>query len=192
MGGLPLIRQELGLSRAPAGYDGEPLWTLHDPATNRFYQIGWPVFEIPSRWRMRGREALVEAVNSETTLRISASDVDDVSRFLASHNLLVASGAEDSERLDIAARRARPSPLRWLLHNYLFFRVPLIRPMPLLRLLYPAVAFVYRPAFLFIMAILVLLGLFLVSRQWDNFTHTFSSYFSVEGVLAFAIALAFA
>jgi putative peptide zinc metalloprotease protein len=43
---LPPLRQELTLQPAPAAPDGAPTWTLHDPAANRFFQLGWPAFEI--------------------------------------------------------------------------------------------------------------------------------------------------
>ena len=46
---LPL-RQEIGLYPGPPALDGSPSWTLHDPSAHRFYRIGWPEFEILSRW----------------------------------------------------------------------------------------------------------------------------------------------
>jgi len=67
---LPPLREEIGISRGPAALDGSPTWTLHDPAVNRFYRLGWPEFEIVSRWDSRDADELVARVNAETTLRI--------------------------------------------------------------------------------------------------------------------------
>lgn len=38
---LPPLREDLRLLPGPSGEDGAPTWTLHDPARNRFFRIGW-------------------------------------------------------------------------------------------------------------------------------------------------------
>jgi putative peptide zinc metalloprotease protein len=189
---LPPLRQELTLSPAPAAPDGSPAWTLHDPATHRFYQIGWTAFEILSRWPLGTVEAVVGAVNAQTTLHVDAEDVIELARFLAGHHLSMAATPEDSARLADAAARQKLSVPMWLLKNYLFLRVPLVRPMPFLRRAYPWIAFVYRPAFWQLIALATLLGLYLVSRQWDAFVHTFHAYTTWQGLLGLALALSFA
>jgi putative peptide zinc metalloprotease protein len=118
-------------------------------------------------------EAVVGAVNAQTTLHVDAEDVTELARFLAGHHLSMAATPEDSARLADAAARQKLSVPMWLLKNYLFLRVPLVRPMPFLRRVYPWIAFVYRPAFWQLIALATLLGLYLVSRQWDAFVHTF-------------------
>lgn len=189
---LAPLRQELTLSPAPPAPDGSPAWTLHDPATHRFYQIGWAAFEILSRWSLGTVDAVVGAVNAQTTLHVDDEDVSGLARFLAGHHLTVAITPEDNARLADAARRQKLSAPMWLLKNYLFLRVPLVRPMPFLRRVYPWIAFVYRPVFWQLIALATLLGLYLVSRQWDAFVHTFHAYTTWQGLLGLAIALSFA
>lgn len=189
---LPPLRQELTLRPAPAAPDGAPTWTLHDPAVNRFYQLGWTAFEILSRWPLGEVDAVVVAVHAQTTLRIERDDVLALLQFLAGHHLLQAASAQDSGRLREVARRSKPSPGRWLLKNYLFLRVPLVRPMPFLRWLSPWVGFVYRPGFWWLVGAVALAGLYLVSRQWESFVHTFHAYTSWQGLLGLALALSFA
>jgi len=46
---LPQLRQELTLTRGIPSPEGAPTWMLHDPAANRFFQLGWPAFELLSR-----------------------------------------------------------------------------------------------------------------------------------------------
>ncbi len=125
---LPALRQDLSLHPGPAGEDGAPTWTLHDPAANRFYRLTWTAFEILSRWTLRKPEAVLEAVASETTLRVDTEDLKSVLGFLSGHHLLEAQSAADTQRLAQISSAAKPSKLRWLLQNYLFFRVPLLRP----------------------------------------------------------------
>lgn len=189
---LPPLRQELTLNPAPAAPDGAPTWTLHDPAANRFYQLGWPAFEILSRWSLGDSDAVVAAVNAQTTLVVAHDDVIDLLQFLLGHHLVLAATAQDTERLQQSAQRQKLTPAMWLLKNYLFLRIPLVRPMPLLRRLSPWVAVVYRPAFWWLVAGVAVTGLYLVSRQWDTFAHTFRAYTTWQGLLGLALALSFA
>ena len=189
---LPPLRQELTLNSAPAAPDGSPCWTLHDPAANRFYQLGWAAFEILSRWSLGTAEAVVEAVNAQTTIAVDTDDVLGLAQFLAGHHLILAAGAQGTAQLNAAAARQRLSVPMWLLKNYLFLRIPLVRPMPFLRRAYPWIAFVYRRGFWWLTAAVLLLGLYLVSRQWDSFVHTFHAYTTWQGLLGLALALSFA
>ena len=189
---LPPLRQELTLNPAPAAPDGSPTWTLHDPAANRFYELGWPAFEILSRWSLGTVDAVVAAVNAQTTLSVDAEDVVALAQFLGGHHLFLAATPQDSVLLAQAAARHKLSIPRWLLKNYLFLRVPLVQPMPFLRRVYPWISFVYRPGFWWLTLGVVVLGLYLVSRQWDSFVHTFHAYTTWQGLLGLGIALSFA
>lgn len=189
---LPPLRQELTLHAAPATPDGVPNWTLHDPAANRFYQLSWAAFEILSRWSLGHADEIAAVVNGETTLDIEAADVDALAQFLADHHLVIAATPADTARLDRAAARRKLTLPKWLLNNYLFLRVPLVRPMPFLRRVSPWIGFVYRPGFWWFMLGVAALGLYLVTRQWDSFVHTFRAYTSWQGLLGLGIALSFA
>lgn len=189
---LPALRQELTLHPAPAAPDGSPCWTLHDPAANRFYQLCWTAFEMLSRWNLGSVEAVVEAVNAQTTIHVGEDDVLELMQFLAGHHLTLAASPGDTARLGTAAAKHRLSAPMWLLKNYLFLRIPLVRPMPLLRRAYPWIAFVYRPAFWWATLAALITGLYLVSRQWDSFVHTFHAYTTWQGLLGLAVALSFA
>lgn len=189
---LPALRQELSLTRGAPASDGSPTWMLHDPAANRFYQLGWPAFEMLSRWPLGDAQAIVEAINRETTLTVGPDDLDALLRLLRQANLCVAATAEDTGRLSAVAQAGRISHAMWLLKHYLMIRIPLWNPMPFLRRGARYVAFVYRPAFWIAVAASALLGLALVSRRWDVFVHTFRAYADWHGLLAISVALAFA
>lgn len=189
---LPPLRQELSLQPAPPSADGAPAWTLHDPASNRFFQIGWPAFEILARWPLGDAQAIADAVNRETTLRIDAEEVFALAQFLVAQHLTLAATPQDTAHLAATAARHRLSLPKWLLKNYLFLRIPLLQPMPLLRRLAPWLQGVYRPRFWWIVLGAAVLGLYLVSRQWDAFVHTFRAYAGLQGLLGLGVALSFA
>lgn len=188
-GFLPPLREELALYPGPRALDGSPTWTLHDPARNQFFRIGWPEFEMLSRWDVGDAAALVERVRHETTLDLAPEDVGDVARFLLGHNLARASGREGTTGLLAKAGAMRQHWAMWLLKNYLFLRIPLVRPDGLLTAAYPWIRWVFTPTFRKAVLLVGLLSLYLVARRWDDYLDTFSYLFSIEGAIYFALTL---
>ena len=189
---LPSLRQELSLTRGADALDGSPTWMLHDPAANRFYQLGWPAFEMLSRWTLDDACKIVDAVNAETTLTVSLDDFEALLRLLQYANLFVSISPASTERLRAVAEASQVSQAMWLLKHYLLIRIPLWQPMPFLRRCARYVEFVYKPAFWLIVGACALLGLALVSRRWDAFVHTFRAYADWHGLVAIGLTLAFA
>jgi len=186
---LPPLREEIALHPGPTALDGAPTWTLHDPARNQFYRLGWREFEILSRWDSGTAEALAERLGQETTIDADAEDVLDVARFLAFHHLLASHTAEGTRFMLTRAARYRQHWAMWLLKNYLFLRIPLFRPDRWLDRVYPRLAWLYAPIFRRVVIATALFALYLVVRQWDAFLDTFLYLFSFEGAVYFALAL---
>lgn len=189
---LPALREDLSLYPAAPAADGSPAWHLADPAANRFYHLGWAAFEILARWQLGSAEAIVAAVNGETTLHIGLAEVDDIVRFLGQHQLLEASSERDSARFlgQLAARRT--GWLSWLVKNYLFFRVPLVQPSRFLDRWVGHLELFWRRPFWLGAALFAMLSLLLVARQWDSFVHSFAGYQGWQMLLSFGVALSFA
>jgi len=189
---LPQLRQELTLTRGATTPEGAPTWMLHDPAANRFFQLSWPAFELLSRWPLDNAHAIVEEVNRATTLRVSLDDFTALVRTLSQQNLLVSASADDTERLHAQAAAGRLTSAKWLLKHYLMIRVPLWHPMTFLRRGARFVQPVFRPGFWVLVLGVAAVGLFMVSRSWDEFVHTFHGYADLRGLVAIALALGFA
>jgi putative peptide zinc metalloprotease protein len=185
---LPL-REEIAIFPGPAALDGSPSWTLHDPSSNRFYRLGWREFEMLSRWDSGNAAALTARVEAETTLRVEQHDVDDLVKFLFSFDLLRTSSPEATANLIRKAQRQRGSWGRWLLHNYLFIRIPLLRPDRFLNASYPYLRFLFSPLVAAVVVAIGLIGLVRAARQWDVFLGTFVDLFSVQGAIGFAVTL---
>jgi putative peptide zinc metalloprotease protein len=192
MSSLPQLRQELTLTPGAPTPDGAPSWMLHDPAANRFFQLGWPAFELLSRWPLGDPQVIVDAVNRETTLRVSTDDFSVLLITLRQQNLLVAANSADTQRLRASAEAGRLTHAMWLLKHYLMIRIPLWKPMGFLRRCAPCIGFAYRPEFWWVITTCALVGLAMVSRHWDEFTHTFHSYADLSGLFAIGVTLAFA
>ncbi len=186
---LPTLRQELGLFPAPPAENGTPSWTLHDPPANKFYLLGWPAFEILSRWNLGTAQYVIHAVNQETTLTVTEHDVVNMIAFLEQNFLLQTVTPAGTQYLLSAQAASRPGWASWLLKNYLFIRVPLIKPARFLKNFGPFVEFIYSRSF-FTMALIATLAVFyFISRQWDIFVHSFTAYRSLEGIMAVGCAI---
>lgn len=188
---LPELRDELALYPGPTAYDGGPTWTLQDPLSNRFFRLSWPAFEVLSRWHLNDPQAIAQAVTAETVLEMQPEDVLGVVDFLARSQLLKVT-ANDIGRLLAIHEAGRTSWFNWLLHHYLFFRLPLVRPDAMLDRVLPYVSWLGSKPFFLVTLVALLVGVFFIGRQWDLFTATFVDHFSFTGMVAFGIALGLA
>jgi putative peptide zinc metalloprotease protein len=191
--GLPALREDLRIAPASAAADGSPAWTIHDPAAHRFFRIGWLEFELLSRWH-EGLDpgALLARVATETPLRPRPAQLEAVVAFLRAQQLVRADRPADTARLQAAAEAKREAPLAWLLHHYLFFRVPLVRPGAWLARTAPRIGFLWHRGFAVATLAAAALGVLLAAREWDVFTHSLRDTLSPAGLAGFLVALVFA
>ena len=189
---LPSLREDLKLFAAASNRDGSPAWMIQDPVSNRFFRIGWIEFEMLSRWHLQDPAQLLRSLRDETPLEVTQDDVLALLSFFRQHQLLRTSDSESVDYLKQIAARSRSSTWQWLLHNYLFFRVPLVRPQRFLAAVTPVLSLIYSRPFFIGSIVCALLGLLLAVRQWDVFIHTFQDHLSPKGLVGYALALIFA
>ena len=186
---LPGLRQDLQLLPGELQSDGVPSWRIHDPVRNRFFDIGWIEFELLQRWREGATGAdLIAEVCASTPLHPTADELNALAIFLDQHQLLAPSSAS---RRDSLKRRsaARKLPLwKQLLHHYLFFRVPLLRPDAWLERVAPHCAWIFGYFFLTLTGVAGLAGVFLAGRQSEALSTAFGYFFNLEGMLFYALA----
>lgn len=182
MGGppWPLLREELQIHPAGRNRDGSPAWHLSDPVRNQFFRIGWLEFEILQHWGLADPVAIAQAIAATTTMTPEPEDVAEFAFFLKQQQLIRSAQPKRATSLG-----------HWLLQNYLFIRVPLVRPERFLRKVLPAVQWMFGARFLFLTAVAAVLGLVLAARQWDTVEANLRGALSWDGVFAFAGALVF-
>lgn len=189
---LPALRDDLQLHPAAPHADGSPAWTIQDPISNNFYRIGWLEFELLTRWSLGEPGAILAATNRETLLKPSEAELAALYEFLLQSQLLAVHDSKHLRQLVARHRQGKLSRAKWLLHHYLFFRLPLIHPAATLRAVLPWLGWLFsRPAAFAIVA-LSLLGVFLTARQWDVFVASFMDTLSPDGLAGYLIALAVA
>lgn len=184
------LRQDLHLFDGGSDAHGGPLWTIQDPVRNRFFQIGWLEYECLLRWPAPA-EAIAAEINRTTPLRVVSEQVDAFGRFLSQHQLLQVTTDEQRHYL-LQQQADAVTPWRnwrWWLHHYLFVRIPLVRPERRLQRLSQILAPLFSPITLWCVLLAGLLGLLLVARQWDSFTHGIVQLLTPAGLLGFLLAL---
>ena len=186
---LPALRQELALHRGPRLRDGQPSWTLHDPVRNQFFQLDWLSFEILAHWQLGSAEQIAAVIADQTTLQAEPEDITALLEFLQRNELVHQPGANQSAEMARRANASRPSALSWLLHNYLFFRVPLLRPDALLAWLLQRLGFIFGAGFAWATALALLGGCALVYRHWELFRNSLVDTISPSGLVNYAITL---
>lgn len=186
---LPDLRDDLELLPGPRAIDGSPTWSIFDPPRNRYFRIGWLAFEMLARWSTANSDRLLARVRAETGLQATRSDVEALIRFLWS-NSLTRRSPSGSNCDYLAQHEASRTRLRqWLLHRYLFFRIPLVCPDRFLDATRRWVDPLYSRSFVFVTVVVGLAGLYLATRQWDEFVHTFLYFFNFQSLAFYALAL---
>ncbi|MDO9417175.1 biotin/lipoyl-binding protein [Pararhizobium sp.] len=188
---LPPIREDLEITRGGTSYSGAPVWMLFDPIRSRFFRITHEMFLVLTLWNVsRTASALIHALDQRFGSRFSSDEIGTVVRMLDQNLLLDQPASGDWRSLHRRAQQ-RSSPFMRLIHNYLFFKVPLLRPERFIRATWPSVAFLFTRRFVAVAVMAGLTGAYLVSRQWEAFLGTFPFVFSLEGLVVSALAVVF-
>lgn len=186
---LRCLREDLNLYPGPPEPGGESTWVLHDPLRNRFFNLGWSEFELLKRWSFRDPERIVQSVNVETPLQVEMADVQALDQFLDSHELLLSDKPPHIAQLLKKSLERQVKPSHWMLHRYLFFRIPLVHPDRFLSATLGYAKPFFSRGFRLLLVFTIVFGLYLVLRQWSEFTETLDYLFSFEGLIFFALAL---
>ncbi len=143
-------------------------------------------------WSLGDAPRVLAAANREPGAALGDDDLGQMLRFLREHDLLAASDAEQRASYALKAAQQRQSPWKKLLHQYLFFRIPLWRPDAFLGRTWPWLAR-FGPGLLrYGLPTILILGVLLAARDWERFIGSFPHLFSLGGMLAFGVALVFA
>ncbi|WP_454833621.1 biotin/lipoyl-binding protein [Pseudomonas lini] len=189
---LPSLRADLQLSAAAPALDGSPRWTLADPVRGRYFKLGAAAMRLLRHWSLGDPEQVLRAANREPGLPLDGVALEQLLEFLRGHDLISALDPSQRASYSLKAAAQRQSLWQILLHQYLFFRIPLWRPDAFLNRAWPWLERFGPRALRYGLPATLGLGVFLVSRDWQRFIATFPHLFSLGGALAFAVALFFA
>ncbi|HEY5820216.1 MAG TPA: biotin/lipoyl-binding protein [Mesorhizobium sp.] len=178
---LPPLREDLQIVRGGVSYSGAPVWIVLDPIRNRFFRITYEMFQLLSVWnRARTVSQLNAAVAGTFGRETSPEEIGAAMRLLDA-SFFFSMPLSGSWRSLHEASKARHSLFMQVIHGYLFFKIPLVRPSRFLKATWPMVSLLLNRTFFLITALAGIVGLYFVSRQWEAFKGTFPYVFTLEG-----------
>lgn len=186
---LPRLRDDLHLLPGPRAADGGPTWTIFDPVRHRYHRLSAAAFEMLSRWDAGTVGGLVARVAGETLHAPTAGQTLELIRFLRANGLVDLSGPQDLQGWKAQAAAGRQGWMTWVLHHYLFIRIPLVRPDRFLVRTWPLVRPLYHRRTVVLLGVMLALGLYLVARQWDVFVAGLARFATLEGLFWTGVTL---
>ncbi len=186
---LPVLRDDLDVTQGASLPNGAPSWVIFDRVANRYFEIGRELLDMLILWRVGEASKLIRSVEREFGRIITRTDVEDAIHFLISNALVRDIPGNDYALMAQRAEEKKKSLLSSAMHSYLFFRIPLFRPDAFLQATWPYVAPLFTKFAVALYALCGALGLYLVSRQWDQFTGTFEYMLSWEGAVFYGLSL---
>lgn len=186
---LPALRQDLKLLPGGHDEDGAPRYLLHDRVRNRYFTLSIDALALIRHWQPGRTLEEMHAFLQARGLDHAVEEIRAFSDFLIANNLVLARSNGASDAFYRQQQGSRPSVLQWLLHNYLFIRIPLFRPDNWLNKVGPKLSWLLGSTAHRIVMVLGVLGGLLVLRQWDEFSATFLYFFSLEGFLLYGLTL---
>ncbi|MFV0296992.1 MAG: HlyD family efflux transporter periplasmic adaptor subunit [Hyphomicrobiaceae bacterium] len=187
---LPELRQDLQLYRA-LGSQGKQSWLIYDPIRHRYFHISQRAFRLMSIWRPEPAPAFMAYASEVMGSPVTLDEITELATFIFSSSLSLNPPGGDAASYAKQEKATNPSLFWKILHNYLFFRIPLVRPEKFLEAALPLVSVFFTFGALYAIAAISLAGLYFASRQWEQFLATFLDFLSLEGALAYGVTLFF-
>ena len=185
---LPELRQDLRLLCGPGGRTRSS-WLIYDPARHRYFQVSREAIELLERWQTEGTDAFAERCSADLGRGVTVADVEALVAFLIANNLVVSPPRGDAREFARQMAHSKQAMIWRLIHGYLFFKVPLLRPSKFLQTTLPVVEPLFSRAAAVVLLLVWLAGRYFASRQWDQFVVTFMDFLNFDGAIAFGISL---
>ncbi|MDE1464841.1 hypothetical protein [Spartinivicinus poritis] len=174
------LRQDLQLFRGPESINGEPSWSLYDPAKNQYFRISWRTYNIIQQQFYSAPSA---TINLHKNVQTTTDEINQVKSFLVKHQLVTDSYQNYSP--------TNSNPLIQLLKHYLCWQIPLWQPDRFINTLLPLVKKLLSPYLLYCWLIMTFIGSFWTYKQWDIFVNSFSYLTQPTGIVLFILCLLF-
>jgi len=187
----PYLRDDLRLLEGASQEDGSPGWLLYDPLRHCYFDLGLAAFRLLKLWRGGEKSDQVLERAQSTGLDVTQTELDGFMKFLVGNGLTVSRGPEGVRQLTRDRAQAQKGWFNWLIHHYLFVRIPLVRPDAWLDRTLPWVAPLFNNRLRRLIHVLGCIGLLLALRQWQEFRATFLYFFSWDGLAFYGVTLFF-
>ena len=185
----PSIREDLQLFDGTPLEDGSPTWLLFDTLTNKYFTIGLNAFRLLNYWKADVDIKTFTANAKQNGLNLKEEELMDFISFLRVNDLICHQNSEDVKFLVEKYKSQQKHFLLQLIHNYLFFKIPLLKPDYFLDKTISFAKLIGSNFIRNLIYILGIIGIYLVTQNWDQFINTFLYFFNWNGILFYALSL---
>ena len=186
---LAALRTDLNVEAVRDAAGGFPAIVISDPVRGTYFTLTWPLSGIFLVWQdTRDPAAVAARMQLTYGVAVTAADIEAVTKFAVQSQLTAFDAEGGWKRFHSDSRAGKHGILKGLVHNYLFFRIPLLHPDALLKRMLPALGFVFKRWFWILVALTAAVGLYLTTRQWNDVMAAVGRVMQLEGVMIFAAA----
>lgn len=187
---LPRLRPDLEILPGPAAIDGAPTYTIYDPVSRRFSKVGWAESTILEQLRSPATFAsLKENLLITSTVRISDQELMTFVHQTEQSGLTTSTLTMPIEKLMAQSAAARPSLFNWFLKNYLYIRIPLLRPDTFLTASLSFAKLFISPLAICFYFVAGLWGGAGLIQNWKTYLNTFPYFFNFSGMFWYGISI---
>ena len=188
---VPYLRQDLEVFRGNSREDGSPAWLLYDAIRNKYFTLGLTAFKLIKNWSGGEDIKNFEKKINSSGIETSEDEIKSFISFLHQNNLIVQPSGQNVSYLLQQKNSMKKSWLLYLIHSYLFFKIPLFKPDNWLSKTLKYVKYFGSKRFRNITYFFGFVGLFLVAQQFETFKSTFLYFFSFQGLMLYFLTLVF-
>lgn len=187
---LPRLRADLGFELIPDRGGGYPSLIVSDPVRGTYYRLAWPESGILQLWREASKaEDLDRRLRNDFGIVLGDEQRAAVEDFLFANQLTVTDRSGTWHRYAAIRLAGRHGLWKTVMHGYLFFRMPLLHPEPVLRRMLPHISFVYARAFWTVLLGIALIAAYLATRQWTALEAAARDALQLEGMAVYGLAV---
>jgi putative peptide zinc metalloprotease protein len=185
---LPRFRKDLKIHLGPSDHDGSPTYNLFDPIKGQYYKLTWKESLIFRLYKPdMTLQELADTIHKFTTLNVDNQDIEYF--FIQAEMLGLTTTQKGSNYYQNKSKAQEQNIWQWLLYHYLYIRIPLFSPDKFLtRTLHYVRPFVSFWAFA-IYTLIALVGVYFVIQNFQEFLHTFTYFFNLQGFVSYALAI---
>ena len=188
---VPYLRQDLEIFRGNSREDGSPAWLLYDAIRNKYFTLGLTAFKLIKNWKGGEDIKNFEKKINSSGIETNEEEIKSFITFLHQNNLIIQPPGQNIAYLMQQKNSMKKSKLMFLIHSYLFFKIPLFKPDDWLSKTLRYIKYFGSKRFRTLVYIFGFIGLFLVAQQFETFKTTFLYFFSFEGLMLYFLTLVF-
>ena len=125
---VPYLRQDLEVFRGNSREDGSPAWLLYDAIRNKYFTLGLTAFKLIKNWSGGEDIKNFEKKINSSGIETNEDEIKSFISFLHQNNLIVQPSGQNISYLLQQKNSMKKSWLLYLIHSYLFFKIPLFKP----------------------------------------------------------------